>query len=128
MLVLGFVSAALLTSARLASAGHAEWRLVLDSLGLVLVAYMAALVFDGAVLVAALAAEAVVLALLARHSGDQLAAIGSLSFLGAGLGHALAIEAPPQSLVYGVDEPDPGDGRARRLRPRRACVRTRRSR
>ena len=103
VLVLGFVSAALLTSARLASAGNAEWRLVLDSLGLVLVAYTAALVFDGAVLVAVLAAESIVLALLARRSGDQLAAIGSLSFIGAALGHALAIEAPPQSLVYGVD-------------------------
>src|SRR6185503_15434022 len=64
--VLASMSAALFTSARLVSERHMEWRYGLDSLGLVVVAYTAVLVFDGAMLVAALAAQAVVLAWLAR--------------------------------------------------------------
>lgn len=100
---LGLLGAALVTSARLASASHVQWRLVLDSLGLAVLAYTAVLVFDGAVLVGLLALEALVLAQLARRTGDQLAAIGSAAYLGAALLHVLAIEAPPQSLIYGVD-------------------------
>jgi uncharacterized membrane protein len=101
--VLGFLGAALLTSARLASKGHVQWRLVLDSLGLAVLAYMAVLVFDGSVLVAVLAVEAAVLAQLARHTGDELASAASVSVLGGAILHVLAIEAPPQSLIYGVE-------------------------
>jgi uncharacterized membrane protein len=105
--VLVFLSAALLTSARLAAHSHLEWRLALDALGLAVLGYTAAVVFDGAVLVVVLTVEALVLAQLARHTGDRLAAIGSLAYLGAALLHALALEAPPQSLIYGADELGP---------------------
>jgi uncharacterized membrane protein len=103
VLVLGSLSAALLTAARLASDGNRQWRLALDSLGLTVLAYTAVLVFDGAVLVAALAVGAVVLAQLARRTGDELVAVAAASYLGGALAHALVIEAPPQSLFYGVE-------------------------
>jgi hypothetical protein len=103
VIVLGFLGAALLTSARLASEGHLQMRLVLDALGLAVLAYTAVLIFDGAVLVGVLAVEAVVLAQLARRTGDQLASVASASYLGAAALHALAIEAPPQSLIYGAE-------------------------
>jgi uncharacterized membrane protein len=64
---------------------------------------MTVLVFDGAVLVAVLAVAAVVLAQLGRRTGDELVAVASASYLGGALLHAFVIEAPPQSLIYGVD-------------------------
>jgi uncharacterized membrane protein len=103
VLVLGSLSAALLTSARLVSERYGQWRLALDSLGLAVLAYTAVLVFDGAVLVAVLAVGAVVLAQLARQTGDKLTVVASASFLGGALLHAFVIEAPPQSLIYGVE-------------------------
>ena len=101
--VLGFLSAALLTSARLLSERHTQWRLVLDSVGLAVVAYIALLVFDGAMLVLALAVQAVVLAGLARRTGDRLALGASGCYLGAAVLHALVLEAPPQALIFGVE-------------------------
>jgi uncharacterized membrane protein len=100
--VLGFVAAAVFASARLVAEQHGQWRLALDSLGLAVVAYTAVLVFDGALLVAALAVAAVVLARLARRTGDQLMWAAAATYLGAAAGHVLAIEAPPQALVFGV--------------------------
>jgi uncharacterized membrane protein len=101
--VLGFLSAALLTSARLVSERYTQWRLVLDSVGLAVVAYIALLVFDGAMLVLALAVQAVVLAALARRTGDQLALGASGCYLAAAVLHALVLEAPPQALIFGVE-------------------------
>jgi uncharacterized membrane protein len=101
--VLGSLAASLFISARVSSERYPQWRLALDSLGLVVLAYTAVLVLDGAMLVAVLAVGAVALAQLARQTGDELAAVASASFLGGALFHALVIEAPPQALVYGVE-------------------------
>ena len=43
------------------------------------------------------------LAWLARRTGDELALGASGCFLGAAMLHALAVEAPPQALVFGVE-------------------------
>jgi uncharacterized membrane protein len=101
--VLGFLSAALLASARLVSERYTQWRLVLDSVGLAVVAYIALLMLDGAMLVLALAVQAVVLAGLARRTGDRLALGASGCYLGAAALHALVLEAPPQALIFGVE-------------------------
>lgn len=103
VLVLGSVSAAVFAAARLVAKRYGELRGALDSLGLAVVGYTAVLVFDGALLVAVLAVAAVVLARLARQTGDQLVWAAAATYLGAGVGHALAIEAPPQALVFGVE-------------------------
>jgi uncharacterized membrane protein len=102
VLVLGVLVGALGTSARLVSERYGKWRLALDGLALAVGAYTAVLVFDGAMLVGVLALAAVVLAQLARRTGDELAEVASVSFLGAAMFHALALEAPPQALFYGV--------------------------
>jgi uncharacterized membrane protein len=101
--VLGFLSAALLTSGRLVADRYPLWRLALDSAGFAIVAYIALLVFDGAMLVLALGVEAVVLAWLARRTGDELALGASGCFLSGAMLHTLAVEAPPQALVFGVE-------------------------
>jgi uncharacterized membrane protein len=103
VLVLGSVSGAVFASARLLAKRYSPWRVALDSLGLALVGYTAVLLFDGALLVAVLAAGAVVLARLAQQTGDELMSGAAATCLGAGVGHALAIEAPAQALVFGVD-------------------------
>jgi uncharacterized membrane protein len=101
--VLGFLSAALLTSGRLVAERYSLWRLVLDSAGLAVGAYIAVLVFDGALLVLALCAEAVVLAWVVRRTGDELALGASGCFLSGAILHTLAVEAPPQALAFGVE-------------------------
>jgi hypothetical protein len=103
VLVLSSVSCAVFASARLLGKRFGAFRAGLDSLGLALVGYTAVLLFDGALLVAVLAAGAVVLARLAHHSGDDLMWGAAATYLGAGLGHVLAIEASPQALVFGVE-------------------------
>jgi uncharacterized membrane protein len=54
-------------------------------------------------LVLALAVQAVVLAGLARRTGDRLALGASGCYLGAAVLHALVLEAPPQALIFGVE-------------------------
>jgi uncharacterized membrane protein len=101
--VLGTLSAALFTAARLVAERQSEWRACLDATGLVVLAYAATLVFDGAMLVAVLAVQAVVLARLARQTGDRLLSIASIAHLGAAALHTFALEAPPEALVHGVE-------------------------
>ena len=103
ILALGSLSAALFSAARLASGRNEPWRMVLDSAGLAVGAYLAAVAFDGALLVAVLALGAVVLAHLARRTDDVVLWVGSLLCLSTGLSHALAIEATPEALVYGAE-------------------------
>jgi uncharacterized membrane protein len=84
--------------------GDPEWRLVLHGAGLAALAWLAIVTLDGAVLVAVLAAGAAVLAEAGRRAGDSAALAGAAAVLGLALGHALAIEAPPQALLHGVDD------------------------
>ena len=98
---LGSLSAALFGAARVGPARSGA--LALDSAGLAVVAYTAALVLDGALLVARWP-SAVVLAQLARRTGDRWCCRSRRGcYLAAAVLHALALEAPPEALVYGAD-------------------------
>ena len=104
---LTLVAAGCFVSARLAGgAGLArENRLLLDGAGLVVVAYLGAVMLDGPALTFAWAAEAAVLAVLARRHRDVLARAGALAFLGCAALHAVTVLAPLDALVSGVEDP-----------------------
>ena len=81
-----------------------EWRVGLDVVAMTGVAFLTAVSLDGPLLAAAYAAEAVALALIARRGRDVVAAWGGGAYLVLALGHALAFDAIPQSLVDGVGD------------------------
>jgi uncharacterized membrane protein len=107
---LGAVAVGCFVSARLAQDGHRVWRIVLDGLGLVVVAYLSAIAFDGLALVLAWCAEAVALTRLARRSNDEVATVGAGAFLSAALALTLGELAAPDALVYGLDPALPALG------------------
>jgi hypothetical protein len=102
---LAALASACLVSARIAGERSEVWRIALDTTGLVVVALLTALTLDGVVLVLAWTAEVVALAAISRRTGDELAKVGSLAFLGLAAMHALMFEAPPLSLVTGLADP-----------------------
>ena len=61
-----------------------------------------ALALDGPALLAGWAAEAVILAWVARRTGEQRALVFSVVFLGLAALHTVVDEAPPDSLIDGV--------------------------
>ena len=81
-----------------------EWRVGLDVVAMIGVAFLTAVSLDGPLLAAAYAAEAVALALIARRGRDVVAAGGGGAYLVLALGHALAFDAIPESLVDGVGD------------------------
>ena len=81
-----------------------EWRVGLDVVAMIGVAFLTAVSLDGPLLAAAYAAEAVALALIARRGRDVVAAWGGGAYLVLALGHALAFDAIPESLVDGVGD------------------------
>ena len=81
-----------------------EWRVGLDVVAMSGVAFLTAVSLDGPLLAAAYAAEAVALALIARRGRDVVAAWGGGAYLVLALGHALAFDAIPESLVDGVGD------------------------
>ena len=81
---------------------------LLIAVGIGLSAVGLALALSGPALVAGWAAEAAVLAWIARRTGDRRAHVGVAVFLTLAAGHVLAFEAPPSALIDGVD----GLGRA----------------
>jgi uncharacterized membrane protein len=99
---LGAVAVGCFVSARLAQDGHRIWRIVLDALGLAVVAHLSAIAFDGLALVLAWSAEALALTRLARSSRDEVATVGAGAFLGAALVVTLGELAAPDALVYGL--------------------------
>ena len=99
------LAAACFASARIDRDGAFQWKVALDVLGLAAVAYLTAVALDGFVLTIAWAIEAVILARIALHDEDDVAACGAAAFLGGALCHALAVVAPPDALIYGLDEP-----------------------
>ena len=121
--VLGFLSAALFTSARLVSERYTQWRLVLDSVGLAAVAYIAVLVFDGAMLVAG-AGSPGGRAGRARATDRRPAGAWRVGLLP---GRGRGSRAGPRGTTTGADlrrrEPDRGERRACRLRTGRARLR-----
>jgi hypothetical protein len=102
LIAVASLAAACLISARFAEDGHKDARILLDVLGLASVAYFTAVALDGPALVVALAGEACALAAVARMREDDLAGVGAIGFLGLAGAHTLAIEAPPQSFLYGA--------------------------
>lgn len=94
------VAAACLVAGRLAP--DARWRTAVDATGLAVVAYALALTLDGPALAVAYAAEAAVLAALARRGGG-VATYGAVAHAGLAFGHALAFEAPPDAVMHGLD-------------------------
>ena len=107
---LGVVAVGCFVSARLARDGHRVWRIVLDAVGLAVVAYLSAVAFDGLALVLAWSAEAVALTRLARRTSDNVATAGAGAFLGAALALTLGDLAAPEALVYGLDPALPALG------------------
>jgi len=90
-----------LASARLVpQAGLAQG---LEAAAVAGLAYLAAFVLDGALVVLAWAVLVGALTAVARARSDQLAPLGALALLLLGVGHALTVEAPPDSLLYGTD-------------------------
>jgi uncharacterized membrane protein len=100
---LGAVAVGCFVSARLAQDGHRTWRIVLDALGLAVVAYVSAIALDGLALTLAWTGEAVALTRLARSTRDEVATAGAGAFLLGALSFTLADLAPPDALVYGLD-------------------------
>jgi hypothetical protein len=81
-----------LASARLVpQAGLAQG---LEAAAVAGLAYLAAFVLDGALVVLAWAVLVGALAAVARARSDQLAPLGALALLLLGVGHALTVEAP----------------------------------
>jgi uncharacterized membrane protein len=74
----------------------------LVAVGLGLSAIGLGLALDGPVLVVGWTVEAVVLAWVAGRTGERRAELGVALFLALGIGHVLAFEAPPDSLLIGV--------------------------
>jgi hypothetical protein len=104
LVALGSLAATCLVSARFAEEGDETLRRVLDSVGLIVVAYMTAFALDGVALVAAFAAEACVLAAVGRARDDVVARSGALAFLGVASLHAFVVEAPPKAFLYGAPD------------------------
>ena len=89
---------------RIAEEWRAEARIALDAIGLAAVVYATAIALDGAALAAAWAAQSVALAGLAHRTKDEITGYGALVFLGLAAVHALAFEAPLESLVSGAED------------------------
>ena len=101
------VAAGCFVSARLAEDGYPGLRVALDVAGLAVLTYLTALSLDGWQLSLAWAAEAVLLARLARHDGEGVAGWGAAAHLTLAAGYALAAvaplpEAPTQPVAAGA--------------------------
>jgi uncharacterized membrane protein len=96
------LAAACVGSARLAQGARQEWRVALDGLGLLAIAYLTTIALTGPLLVVAWSAEAVALGALARRHRDPVAWIAAAGFLTLAAVHATAVEAPPSALIVGV--------------------------
>jgi uncharacterized membrane protein len=93
------VAAGCFVSARLAEAGREQLRVVLDSVGLAVVAYLTVLSLDGTQLVLAFALEAVVLAQIGRAAEDPVATWGAYAHLALALAQTMINVAGPWPLL-----------------------------
>jgi uncharacterized membrane protein len=76
---------------------------LLAAVGSALAAVGLALALDGPALVAGWTAESILLAWVAKRTGDRRGYVASTAFLTLAGGHALVFEAPPKALAYGLD-------------------------
>ena len=84
---------------------QADLRMLLRGLAVVTFLYLTAVGLGGVQLVVAWTVEAVALAAIARRSGEEVEAVGSLAALALAAMHAIAFEAPPMSLLTGLADP-----------------------
>jgi uncharacterized membrane protein len=80
-----------------------EIGLLLAAVGAALAGVGVALALDGPALVAGWTAEGVLLAVVARRTGDRRGYLGGVTFLSAATAHVLLYEAQPRALAYGLD-------------------------
>jgi uncharacterized membrane protein len=80
-----------------------EIGLLLAAVGVALAGVGIALALDGPALVAGWTAESVLLAVVARRTGDRRGYVGAAAFLAAATVHVLLHEARPSALAYGVE-------------------------
>jgi uncharacterized membrane protein len=78
---------------------------LIAAVGAALGAVGLALALDGPALVAGWTAEGVLMAWVARRTGDQRGYFGSAVFLGLTAAHAVVFDASPSALAYGLDSP-----------------------
>jgi hypothetical protein len=103
LLVTAAIAASCFSSARIGVV-RPDFRIALDAVGLVFVAYLTALAVEGPALAVAWSLEAVALARISRARQDTTAVAGAGGFLTLALGHALIDEAPPDAFLYGADD------------------------
>lgn len=78
---------------------------LIAAVGAALAAVGLALALDGPALVAGWTAEGVLMAWVARRTGDERGYLGSAAFLLLAAGHAVVLDADPSALAYGLDSP-----------------------
>jgi uncharacterized membrane protein len=105
---LAALAAAAWTAARLLPGRHDRLAGVLDGVAVVLLVAWSAVALDGAALTVALAAEAAALAAVARREQATVPGGGApvplyLGVLAIALAHGVAVLAPPESLLDGLD-------------------------
>jgi uncharacterized membrane protein len=96
------LAAACLGAARFGQDSSQRWRVTLDGLGLLAIAYFTTIACAGPILVVAWSAEAVALSVIARRRRDPLARMGGIGFLALAAVHTMAVEVPPSALFVGV--------------------------
>jgi len=101
LLSVSSLAAGCIACSRISTGERTVWRIALDSLGLVAIAYLTASALQGAALAAAWSCEGLALAQLNHHRRDAVARFGALAFVGAATLHALAVDAPAEALQSG---------------------------
>ncbi len=104
LLSVSALAASCIACGRLSAAERRSWRIDLDSLGLVAIAYLTASALGGAALAVAWALEGLALTRLSSRTDDAVTRFGALAFVGAAALHVLVFEAPPVALTTGVTD------------------------
>ena len=122
MLTVAILATCAIACGRLAGARRAPQRMALDALGLVAIAYLTASGVAGPALVVTWALEALALIALAARTGDPVARLGGLGFLGAGSGvHANVRRGAARGAHRRASRPRRGRARASAPLAVRAC-------
>jgi uncharacterized membrane protein len=87
---------------------HRDLSALLAAVGLAIAAFAVADLFSGPTLAIAWAAEAAVLAWLARRIGELRYQLAAIVYLGLAIAHAVVIDAPPSQLYEAVAKPANG--------------------
>ncbi len=104
LLSIAALAAGCIACGQLSGADRTRRRILLDSLGLIAIAYLTAATLEGAAVAAAWALEGLALALASNRTGDRVSRRGALAFIGAAGLHALIVDAPPLALATGVED------------------------